>query len=155
MHFSLYFGVKHVFWPICDLWPNANVLKQTVLRYFKAILGIFNSYWLKLRISTYTTCFFFFFFFLLFLDTLYCVSQEEVIKILTPCYSKSNKNLTTPVYWTKCNSLLDLCSKHQKKIIDHYIKYKRLKWHMHGTIFPTFAKCRSHACGFTRVQTYT
>ena len=27
--------------------------------------------------------------------------------------------------------------------------YKRLKWHMYGTIFPTFAKCRSHACDFT------
>ena len=26
---------------------------------------------------------------------------------------------------------------------------------MYGTIFPTFAKCRSHACGFTRVQSYT
>ena len=26
---------------------------------------------------------------------------------------------------------------------------------MYGTIVPTFAKCRSHACGFTRVQSYT
>ena len=42
-----------------------------------------------------------------------------------------------------------------EKFINHYIKYKRLKWHMYGTIFPTFAKCRSHACGFSRVQTYT
>ena len=42
--------------------------------------------------------------------TTYCVSQKEVIKILTPCCSKSNKNLTIPVCWTKCSSLLDLCS---------------------------------------------
>ena len=26
---------------------------------------------------------------------------------------------------------------------------------MYGTIFPTFAKCRSHACGFTGVRSYT
>ena len=26
---------------------------------------------------------------------------------------------------------------------------------MYETIFPFFAKYRSHACGFTRVQTYT
>ena len=77
---------------------------------------------------------------------LYCVSQKEIIKILTPSCSKSNKKLTIPVCWTKCSSLLDMCSKYQKKIIDHYIKYKQLKWHMYGTIFPTFAKCRSHAC---------
>ena len=25
MHFSLYFDVKHFFWPICDLWPNPCV----------------------------------------------------------------------------------------------------------------------------------
>ena len=31
------------------------------------------------------------------------------------------------------------------------MRYKRLKWHMYGTIFPTFAKCRSHAYGFTRI----
>ena len=42
-----------------------------------------------------------------------------------------------------------------EKLIDQYIKYKRLKWHMYGTIFPTFAKCRSHTWGFTGVQTYT
>ena len=44
---------------------------------------------------------------------LLCV-PEKVIKILTPCCSKSNKNLTIPVCWTKYNSLLDLCSKYQK-----------------------------------------
>ena len=79
----------------------------------------------------------------------YCVSQKEVIKILTPCCSKSNKNLTIPVCWTKCSSKIS------EKFIDHYIKYKRLKWYMYGTIFPTFAKCRSHVCGFTRVRSYT
>ena len=26
---------------------------------------------------------------------------------------------------------------------------------MYGTIVPTFAKCRLHACGFASVQTYT
>ena len=26
---------------------------------------------------------------------------------------------------------------------------------MYGTIFSTFGKCRSHACGITRVQSYT
>ena len=46
--------------------------------------------------------------------TLYCVSQKEVIKILTPCCSKNDKNLTILVCWTKCSSLLDVCFKYQK-----------------------------------------
>ena len=45
---------------------------------------------------------------------IYCVSQKEVIKILMLYCSRSKKNLTIPVHWTKCSSLLDLCSKYQQ-----------------------------------------
>ena len=44
------------------------------------------------------------------------------------------------------------CVPNIRKFIAHYMKYKRLKWHMYGIIFPTFAKCLSHACGFTWVS---
>ena len=36
MHFSLYFGVKHFFWPICDLWPNTSL--KTHHSYVSAIV---------------------------------------------------------------------------------------------------------------------
>ena len=35
------------------------------------------------------------------------------------------------------------CVSNISKFIGQYIKSKRFKWHMYGTIFPTFAKCRS------------
>ena len=71
-----------------------------------------------------------------------CVSQNEVIKILTPYCSKSKKNLTLiPVCWTKCSSLFVF--QISANFIDHYIQYMRLKWHVYETIFPTFAKYRS------------
>ena len=82
---------------------------------------------------------------------IYCVSQKEVIKSLTPCCSKSNKNLTIHVCWTNV-VVFWLLFQISEKFIDHYIKYKRLKWHIYGTIFPTFVQCRSHACGFTRFE---
>ena len=48
------------------------------------------------------------------LSLIYCVSQKEVINILTPYCSKSKKNLTIPVCRTKCSTFLDLCFKYQQ-----------------------------------------
>ena len=46
------------------------------------------------------------------------------------------------------------CVPNISKFIYHYIKYKLLKGHIYGTIFP-LSRNVVHACGFARVQSYT
>ena len=41
------------------------------------------------------------------------------------------------------------------KFIDHYIQYKRIKWHMCRTIFPGFAKMSFTRVALLEVQSYT
>ena len=98
-----YFMIKVNFCHLLAWFKNYDPLKVGVNSFWDTLYIFYNP-----QVSSKTLIF-------ILLKAVYilCVPERSYQKF-DAMLLKKNKNLTTPVCWTKCNSLFDLCSKYQK-----------------------------------------